>query len=251
MIKKEKMKIVSSELIAQDTVEMVLENRFISQTAIPGQFLHVLIEGHTLRRPISIADIDKEENTITILFKMVGSGTRQLATYQIGMTLDVLGPVGNGFQMNVEADSTVLLIGGGIGVPPMYYLGKTLAKQHVNVIAILGFQTEANVFYEEKFQQIAKTYIVTDDGSYGNKGYVTDILDKIGDFDRYYSCGPELMLKAITKELIGIPGYISLEERMGCGIGACFACMIPANNEKGYKKICSDGPVFNAEEVVL
>ncbi|RDW17902.1 dihydroorotate dehydrogenase electron transfer subunit [Oceanobacillus chungangensis] len=251
MIKKEKLQIIGTKQIAKDTIEMKLENIHISETAVPGQFLHILIEGHTLGRPISIADIDKENHLVTILFKVIGSGTKRLAAYSVGQQINALGPSGNGFPLRQEAKETVLLIGGGIGVPPMYYLGKQLAAQNVNAIAILGFQTAENVFYEDKFKEIAETYIVTDDGSYGNKGLVTDLLDKVGDFDCYYTCGPLPMIQAVTSKLSGKRGYISLEERMGCGVGACLACMIPANNESGYKKICSDGPVFLAEEVTI
>lgn len=245
------MMIKSSERIALDTVEMVLKNKKISQTAVPGQFLHLLVSGHTLRRPISIADINRKEETITILFKMLGSGTRELATYVPGTTVDALGPSGNGFNLHNEAQSTVLLIGGGIGVPPLYYLGKTLAQQSIKIISVLGFQTEESVFYEGQFNKLGETYIVTNDGSYGNKGFVTDILGDIETFDRYYSCGPMPMLKAVTSSLKNKQGYISLEERMGCGVGACFACVVPTDDQGGYKKICKDGPVFNVQEVCL
>lgn len=251
MLKKEKLTIKSNHRIALDTVEMILENKYISQTAVPSQFLHVSVSGHTLRRPISIADINREEETITILFKMIGSGTKELAMYQPGMTIDALGPGGNGFELHNQEQSTVLLIGGGIGVPPMYYLGKTLARHGVKVISILGFQTAESVFYEEKFKPLGETCIVTNDGTYGDEGFVTDVLHKIGDFDRYYSCGPVPMLRAVTASLKDKRGYISLEERMGCGVGACFACVIPTDDQGGYKKICKDGPVFNAQEVSL
>lgn len=250
-MRKEAMYIQSSKSIALDTVEMVLKNNYISQTAKPGQFLHVLVEGLTLRRPISIADADREKETVTILFQKFGSGTKQLATYQGGMTLDVLGPNGNGFNLDNEEGSSILLIGGGIGVPPLYYLGKTLAGQDMKVISILGFQSAETVFYAEKFQALGETYIVTNDGSYAEKGFVTDVLDKIEGYDRYYSCGPMPMLQAITKKLEHKQGYISLEERMGCGVGACFACVIPTGTKSGYKKICKDGPVFHAKEVTL
>ena len=250
MIQKEKMIIKSVKNIALDTIEMVLENTFISKTAIPGQFLHASIEGHTLRRPISIADIDREKETVTILFKILGKGTEKLATYQAGMSFNVLGPSGNGFQIE-DKQGTYLLIGGGIGVPPLYYLGKKLAEKQCQVISILGFQTKANVFYEEKFRALGETFIVTNDGSYGETGFVTDIIERAGDFDSYFSCGPVPMLKAITKKLPTKPGLISLEERMGCGVGACMACVIPTNDGKSYQKICSDGPVFHAQEVSL
>lgn len=251
MMKREKLYIKSTKHIALDTIEMVLANKYISQTAVPGQFLHILVGGHTLRRPISIADINKQEETVTILFKKIGSGTKELATYTPGMMVDALGPNGNGFHLQIEEQSTVLLIGGGIGVPPLYYLGKTLAQQNIKIISILGFQTGASVFYEREFQTFGETHIVTNDGSYGDKGFVTDVLHKIDPFDRYYSCGPVPMLQAVTASLQGKQGYISLEERMGCGVGACYACVIPTDDQGGYKKICKDGPVFNAQEVSL
>ncbi|WP_067728352.1 dihydroorotate dehydrogenase electron transfer subunit [Oceanobacillus damuensis] len=251
MMKKENVVIKSVEQIALDTVEMVVKNPYISQKAIPGQFLHVSVEGHTLRRPISIADINRENKTITILFKMVGSGTAKLAALNPGMSFDVLGPSGNGFQTEGNESSTILLIGGGIGVPPLYYLGKELAKQNKEIISVLGYQTRANVFSEEMFRRLGKTFIVTNDGSYGEKGFVTDVIQKAGYFDYYYSCGPLPMLKAVTAKLADKPGMISLEERMGCGVGACMACVIPTDSEGGYKKICSDGPVFHTQEVSL
>ncbi|GAB3793667.1 dihydroorotate dehydrogenase electron transfer subunit [Virgibacillus kimchii] len=251
MKKVEELKIVYTTVIALDTVEMVLRNRYISQHALPGQFLHIHVKGHTLRRPISIADVNREEETVTILFKVVGSGTSHLASYGPGMHINALGPNGNGFTDLAKPGETVLIAGGGIGVPPLYYLGKTLEKNRVKVISVLGFQSKNYVFYEKEFNKLGETFIVTDDGSYGEKGFVTDVLDHIGSFARYYSCGPAPMLQAITKKLDGKPGYISLEERMGCGVGTCFACVIPANTEGGYKKICQDGPVFLAQEVSL
>lgn len=245
------MNIKSTKRIALETVEMVLENKYVSQTAVPGQFLHVSVSGHTLRRPISIADVNRDEQTITILFKMLGPGTRMLATYQPGMTINALGPSGNGFKLHNGAETTILLIGGGIGVPPLYYLGKTAARQGHKIISVLGFQTDESVFYEEKFKALGDTFIVTNDGTYGDEGFVTDVLHKIGAFDRYYSCGPVAMLQAVTANLKEKQGYISLEERMGCGVGACFACVIPTDDQGGYKKICKDGPVFSAQEVSL
>ncbi|WP_338061871.1 dihydroorotate dehydrogenase electron transfer subunit [Virgibacillus indicus] len=248
-MKNEKMQIMSVNSVALDTIEMVLKNSYISQTAVPGQFLHVGVDGHTLRRPISIADVNKQEESVTILFKIIGSGTRHLSSYQAGMILNVLGPNGNGFP--IQDDATVLLIGGGIGVPPLYNLGKTLAERGTKIISILGFQTADSVFYEQKFRNLGETYIVTNDGTYGYEGYVTDVLELTDDFDRYYSCGPVPMLEAITAALKHKQGFISLEERMGCGVGACFACVIPTDTQGGYKKICKDGPVFSAQEVML
>lgn len=252
MIKKEQMRIVSNNKIATETMEMVLENSYISEHAVPGQFIHITVVGHTLRRPISIASVDPKAGTVTILFKELGEGTRTLARYEAGMTLDALGPAGNGFPIDkISNTPTALLIGGGIGVPPVYFLAKTLKEQGVNVKAIIGFQSADFVFYEEKFKELGDTFVVTNDGSYGDKGFVTDVIAKAGDFDRYFSCGPSVMLQAVTNKITDKEGYLSFEERMGCGVGACFACVIPAENDKGYLKICQDGPVFAANEVTL
>ena len=252
MIKKEWMKIVSVDKIAKDSYEMILENEYISTHAVPGQFLHIAVPGHTLRRPISIAAVDKQAHTTTILFKTVGSGTESLAIYEIGTELDVLGPAGKGFPVeNLHEGASVLLIGGGIGVPPIYFLATELKKRGITLQFILGFQSQAYMFYEKKFQELGETIIVTDDGSYGEKGFVTDVIGQVAPFDRYYSCGPLPMLKTVKNKLPHIEGYLSFEERMGCGVGACFACVVPTNDQKGYKKICQDGPVFAADEVIL
>ncbi|SFB19346.1 dihydroorotate dehydrogenase electron transfer subunit [Lentibacillus halodurans] len=251
MKKRVDMIVQSVREIALDTFEMTLQNAETANTAKPGQFLYLSVEGHTLRRPISIADADPESGTVTILFKTTGDGTKHLSMFCSGMNLDVIGPTGNGFYCDAGTVKTALLIGGGIGVPPLYYLGKELRKNGIGVITVLGFQSKEYVFYEEMFQEFGKAYVATNDGSYGYQGYVTDILDQVGHFDHYYSCGPISMLRAITSKLRTHSGSISLEERMGCGIGACFACVIPADNEGGYRKICTDGPVFAAGEVRL
>lgn len=249
MIKKESLEVVSSREIAKDTIEMVLKNAYISKYAMPGQFLHISVVGHTLRRPISIAAVNQKEQLITILFKVIGSGTRALAAYPVGSDIDALGPSGNGFPMDDLMDNQrVLLIGGGIGVPPLYYLGTALKKRGIEIQAIIGFQSKEYVFYEEAFKQLGETYVVTNDGTYGYKGYVTDVADEIQTFDRYYSCGPAPMLQAVTKKFPNKVGYISFEERMGCGVGACLACVVKTR-DAGYKKICQDGPVFAANEV--
>lgn len=241
----------SKRWIAQDTVEMILQSKELANNAQPGQFLHIRVPGHTLRRPISIAHIDLEQQLITILFKMIGSGTERLSTYVVGDDLDVLGPLGKGFPLDQQVGQTALLIGGGIGIPPLYALGTALSERGVHVKTILGYQTKSFVFYEEQFARLGETIVVTDDGSYGEKGLVTDVIQQIGPFDEYYSCGPKPMLRAVMKELTTVQGHVSLEERMGCGVGACFACVIPTIDEQDYKKICQDGPVFSAKEVVL
>lgn len=252
MIKKESMEIISIQPIAKDSIEMKLRNSYISKNAIPGQFLHIAVPGHTLRRPISIAAVDENEQTVTILFKVVGDGTTRLAALRAGERIDVLGPNGNGFPINdLQPSQTVLLIGGGIGVPPLYFLAMELNKRGINLQFILGFQSKEFMFYEKEFEALGETYIVTNDGSYGNKGLVTDSIEHVAPFDRYYSCGPYPMLEAVKRQLGHKEGYLSFEERMGCGIGACYACVVPMNDKYGYKKICHDGPVFAANEVIL
>lgn len=248
MIKQEMMKIISSKIIALDTVEMVLENEYISSHARGGQFLHISIPNFTLRRPISIASVDKKERTVTILFKIVGSGTEALAGIQTGTDIDVLGPCGSSFPMN-QPISSALLVGGGVGIPPLFFLATQLKEAGIQVNAILGFQTEAAIFYEDKFKQLGNTYVVTNDGSYGYKGLVTDVIPLVSGYDMYFSCGPLPMLRAVSGLLTDVEGYVSFEERMGCGVGTCLACIISTNHERGYAKICQDGPVFRAKEV--
>ena len=250
-MRKSEMKLIHSERIAKDTFELILEDDYITQEAVPGQFIYISVPNFTLRRPISIADVDREKKQLTILFKVVGKGTAELAELEPGILLDCLGPNGNGFPLDMENGGHALLIGGGIGVPPLYYLGKELKQKGMEVTSIIGFQNAEYVFYEERFSALGDTYVVTDDGSYGNEGFVTDVLDDITAFDTYFSCGPKGMLLNVTKKLSHKNGYISLEERMGCGVGACAACVVRTNTEAGYKKICSDGPVFPAKEVIL
>jgi len=244
------MQIISNMPIAKDTIELVLKHEHVSKHAVPGQFLYIRTENHTLGRPISIADVDRKNGTVTILFKIIGSGTRKLSAISPGDTVQALGPSGNGFPLNARGDEKLLIVGGGIGVPPLYFLAKELSKQGVHITCVLGFQSKNHVFYEGKFEGFAKTFIVTNDGSYGYKGFVTDVMKKINEVDSYYACGPLPMLQAIKEECKEITGYLSLEERMGCGVGACLACVVPTN-DGGYRKICKDGPVFPAKEVHL
>ncbi|WP_138414957.1 dihydroorotate dehydrogenase electron transfer subunit [Aquibacillus sediminis] len=255
-MKKKIVEVTKVETIAQDTIEMTLAAPGITTGIQPGQFVHINVgsnSSHLLRRPISIADVDLMEQTVTIIFKVVGSGTAQLGQYKVGERLEVLLPCGTGYPIDSINMSKALLIGGGIGVPPLYYLGKKLADQGIEVISILGFQSSSNVFYESKFNQLGDCHVVTDDGTYGYKGYVTDVVDQLSlKYDYYFSCGPTGMLQAVTNKLAYQDGYISIEQRMGCGIGACYACVVPTNDgTNGFKKICKDGPVFRANEVVL
>ena len=256
---KELLTITQHEQIADNIFEIVVEGDLTNKMTNPGQFVHVKVGrgiDPLLRRPISICDIDLQKQQLTMLYRAGGKGTQILSERTIGELVDVMGPLGNGFPVNeAKTGETALLVGGGIGVPPLYYLSKQLKENGVDVYHVLGFQSAKDVFYEEKFNQLGPTYITTVDGSYGMKGFVTDAIDHNNvEFDILYSCGPNPMLKALENRYIGKRAFLSLEERMGCGIGACFACVCHLQNDPtgtSYKKICSDGPVFPIGEVIL
>ncbi|MCA0983543.1 dihydroorotate dehydrogenase electron transfer subunit [Halobacillus yeomjeoni] len=254
-MRREWMKVIEHKSIARDTYQLILKGDLIEEVDEPGKFVHIQINPEFfLRRPVSIADVDFHEQTLTLLYKVMGKGTDALTEKRVGDQLDVLGPGGRGFPVASLESKHALIIGGGIGVPPLYYLAKNLVERGIKVTSVLGFRSEADVFYEDEFRELGEVTVVTNDGSYGEKGLVTDVLPNLEPtIDTYFSCGPGVMLKAVTEHLPHLPGYISMEERMGCGIGACFACVVPTPDmdEKGYRRICCDGPVFKAEEVVL
>lgn len=257
MIKKELCKIIAQKEIAKDIYQLTVEANFVREINTPGQFVHIRIDktlDPLLRRPISISSFDKLNSQFTMIYRKDGKGTALLAEKGPGMLLDILGPLGNGFPINeVSTGETALLVGGGIGVPPLYELSNQLIAKGVKVIHVLGFQTQSAVFYEREFLENGETYITTVDGSYGSKGFVTDIIKDIN-FDCLYTCGPTPMLKAIENEYSHKKVFLSLEERMGCGVGACFACVCKSGDDPhgvSYKKVCSDGPVFRAGEVVI
>ncbi|MCM3717225.1 dihydroorotate dehydrogenase electron transfer subunit [Fictibacillus phosphorivorans] len=256
-MKKHLLTITSNTEIARNIFEMKLTGPGTATMTVPGQFLHVSVGNNTsklLRRPLSICDVDLEREEVTLLYRAQGEGTKQLSQKHTGETVDVLGPLGNGFSTESSEDrKKALLIGGGIGVPPLYYLGKKLKDKGIQVTFILGFQSLEASFYIEQFQEIGETIVTTVDGSLGLKGFVTDAMDQpISDEPLIYSVGPAVMLKAVEQKAQGLNGFISLEERMGCGVGACFACVCPTETrQSGYVKICSDGPVFKMGEVVL
>ncbi|MFY4773806.1 dihydroorotate dehydrogenase electron transfer subunit [Metabacillus sp. RGM 3146] len=257
MIINEKMLVVSHSEIALNIYELRLRGELVSNITNPGQFVHVKVsDGYAplLRRPISIAKADKLENEMVLIYRKEGEGTALLSQKTKGQLIDVLGPLGNGFKVGSEYNGKqVLLTGGGIGVPPLYELSLQLKKYGANPIHVLGFQTESASFYEENFKAAGETYLATADGSTGIKGFVTDVIEaRQLEFDVLFACGPSSMLRALKEKFNHKEVYLSLEERMGCGIGACFACVchIPDSPE-GYVKVCSDGPVFHAKEVVI
>lgn len=207
-----------------------------------GQFVNILLDGLYLRRPISVCDC--QGDVLTIIYKVVGKGTEQMAKMTEGK-LDVLTQLGNGYDLSLAGEKP-LLIGGGVGVPPMYMLAKELRSKGKEVSVILGFNTKSEIFYEEEFKELGCTVTVcTADGSYGVKGFVTDAMDL--DYSYFYTCGPEPMLKAIYKKST-TSGQFSFEERMGCGFGACMGCS--CETITGYKRICKDGPVLAKEEIL-
>lgn len=258
MILQDQMTIRANEQIAENIFEMVLEGRIVNEIVSPGQFVHVRVSDTyepLLRRPISIASFDKEKQQMTLIFRAEGKGTQLLANKLIGMEVNVLGPLGNGFSADTSnAGETALLIGGGIGVPPLYQLSKELTAKGVHCIHVFGFQTASAVFYKEKFEALGETRIVTVDGTVGETGFVTDsLLRGPVEFDTYYTCGPTPMLQAVERTFPTHKGFCSFEQRMGCGIGACFACVYQTQEgqEQPYVKVCSDGPVFPAGVVAL
>ncbi|MCQ2404538.1 MAG: dihydroorotate dehydrogenase electron transfer subunit [Clostridia bacterium] len=208
-----------------------------------GQFVNVQLSGKFLRRPISVCDVNGDE--LTLVYKVVGAGTRQMSEMQVGDTVDVLSGLGNGYD-ETKAGERVLLLGGGVGVPPLYLLAKNLLKAGKTVSVVLGFNKADEIFFEDEFKALGATVTVaTADGSYGKKGFVTDALPET--YDYFYTCGPELMLKAVYKAT-NTSGQFSFEERMGCGFGACMGCS--CKTITGYKRICKDGPVLEKEEIL-
>ena len=234
--------IVSNEALTDSVYKMVLAGDTSAITNC-GQFVNIQLDGMYLRRPISVCDYD--ENTLTIVYKVVGKGTEAMAAMKAGTKLDILTGLGNGYDLTLAGDKPVLL-GGGVGVPPMYNLAKKLREQGKEVKVILGFNVKSEIFYEEEFKALGCDVTVTTvDGSYGVKGFVTDALPE--EYTYFYTCGPEPMLKAVYRAS-KTSGQMSFEERMGCGFGACMGCS--CKTLTGYKRICKDGPVMKKEEIL-
>ena len=241
MYKQNIYKILSNKKIAKDVFEMVLEGDTQYITA-PGQFINIQLDGRFLRRPISVCDYD--DTTVTIIYKVVGEGTEMMSALSAGETLDVLTGLGNGYDISQGAKP--MLIGGGVGVPPMYNLCKKLIAAGQKPVVILGFNTKDEIFYEDEFKALgAEVRVATADGSYGIKGFVTDAFTD--DYDYFYTCGPMPMFRAIEAK-VTTSGQYSFEERMGCGFGACMGCS--CKTKYGNKRICTDGPVLVREEII-
>ncbi len=235
--------VLSNTALTDSVYKMVLKGDTSALTA-PGQFVNLTVEGCYLRRPISVFDWD--ESTVTIIYKVVGEGTEKMAQWPQGYECDVLVGLGNGFDMSKSGEAPVL-IGGGVGIPPMYGLCKRLISQGRKVKVILGFNKESEIFCKEDFEALgAQTVVTTVDGSVGIKGFVTDALKDMT-YTYFYTCGPMPMFKAIESTAV-TSGQYSFEERMGCGFGACMGCS--CKTKYGNKRICKDGPVLEREEII-
>ena len=235
--------IVSNVALTDSVYKMVLEGDTSAITA-PGQFVNIKLDGLFLRRRISVCDYDGQ--SLTIVYKVVGKGTEAMSAMVPGTKLDILTGLGNGYDLTLSGETPVLL-GGGVGVPPMYNLAKKLLAEGKKVSVILGFNTKSEIFYEEEFNALGcEVTVTTVDGSYGVKGFVTTALETM-DYSYFYTCGPEPMLKAVHKAS-KTSGQMSFEERMGCGFGACMGCS--CKTITGYKRICKEGPVMRKEELL-
>ncbi|MDR2752705.1 MAG: dihydroorotate dehydrogenase electron transfer subunit [Oscillospiraceae bacterium] len=236
--------------VAKEVFRMVLRAAIANEEVRlrPGQFVNIAVEGCYLRRPISVCDWDARTQTLTLLYKTVGTGTRALARCVPGTSLDLLTGLGNGYTP-VEARRPALL-GGGVGTPPLYFLAKELAGAGQKPVAVLGFNTKDEMFYHEEFATLCDVIVTTADGSYGQKGFVTDALPGLA-YDALYVCGPEPMLQAVFAQARALPAghaQFSFERRMGCGFGACMVCS--CKTTAGYKRICKDGPILTKEEIL-
>ena len=256
---KEDLRITHQDEIAPRIFKMTLSGEMVLDMS-PGQFLHLRVPDPSklLRRPISICQINKAKKEVTIVYRVERAGTAILSQLKAGDVVDTMGPQGNGFDLSVvSAGQKALLIGGGIGVPPLVETAKQLAAKGVEVISVIGFANKDAVILEEELAAYGKVYVTTDDGSYGTKGYVSTIVDELlqtQNFDAIYSCGAPGMLKYVDKTFENHPhAYLSMEARMACGMGACYACVVHLKNaqDTANKRVCEDGPVFETGNIIL
>ncbi len=234
--------ILTNEALTSNVFKMTLSGD-TSEITAPGQFVNIKLEGQYLRRPISVCD--SQEGKLTLIYKVVGRGTEQMSRMQAGETLDLLTGLGNGYDLSLAGDHP-LLLGGGVGVPPLYMLAKELRAQGKTVSVVLGFNTRDEIFYENEFKALGcDVTVTTADGSYGVRGFVTNAMDV--DYTHVCTCGPEPMLKAVYKAC-KTDGQFSFEERMGCGFGACMGCS--CKTITGYKRICKEGPIMRKGDIL-
>lgn len=235
--------VTENACIAEKIYKMILSGD-ISEIKAPGQFVNLKLDGFFLRRPISVCDA--ENNNLTLIYKTVGKGTDRMSKLKAGKKLDVLTGLGNGYDITLSGNNP-LLVGGGVGIPPLYMLCKRLIEKKAKPTVILGFGTAREVFYENEFKKLGvPVYVTTADGSCGQKGFVTDVMKNLH-YTYFYACGPEPMFRAIDK-IAQTGGQYSFEERMGCGFGACMGCS--CKTLAGSKRICREGPVMKREEII-
>ena len=241
-MKQHLLKVTENTRIAENVWKMALENPALEEQK-PGQFVNIRLDGLYLRRPISV--YDSEPGKLANIYKTVGKGTEQMAGLKPGAVLDVLTGLGNGYDLT-NSGGAPLLLGGGVGVPPLYLLARKLRHEGKEVSVVLGFNSAEEIFFEKEFKDLGCDVTVTTvDGSYGVRGFVTDGMPE--HYSYFYTCGPEPMLKAVKKASV-TSGQFSFEERMGCGFGACMGCT--CRTVTGYKRICKDGPVLEKEEIL-
>ena len=259
-MKQEMMNVVSITKIAPQIYELVLSGQLVAEMQTPGQFLHLKVPRADLllRRPISLAKIAPEKSECTLIFRVEGDGTREFSRLQSGDLVDVMGPLGNGFPLaEVAAEEVIFVIGGGIGVPPLYELSRRLTQKQAKVIHLFGFQTVELAYYQEEFAALGPVHYATNDGTLGVTGHVGHLLAALT--EQYqpaavYACGATGLLKAVAETFSTHPRvYLSLEERMACGMGACYACVctLEENGVEVTKKVCDQGPIFKGEAVRL
>ena len=255
-IRLEVMRVVSQKEIAPAIFELVLEGEMV-EAMKAGQFLHLRVpdDAHLLRRPISISSIDKATKQCRLIYRVEGAGTAIFSSLKMGDSIDVMGPQGNGFDLSdLDKQSRVLLVGGGIGVPPLLEVAKQLDERGVDVTTVLGFATKEAVILDDELTKYSQVFVTTDDGSYGIKGNVSVMFKEFDtEFDAIYSCGAPGMMKYINQTFYDHPrAYLSLESRMACGMGACYACVLKVpDSETVSQRVCEDGPVFKTGTVVL
>lgn len=246
-MKESSFELICNNALTADVFETVLKGD-ISDITSPGQFINIKLDGLFLRRPISVADLDEKEATVTIVYKTVGAGTEKLKELKTGSRLNILTGLGNGYDLSV-CGGDPLLIGGGVGTPPMYYLCRRLIEEGKSPRVILGFNKKDEIFFEDRFAELGVPVTVTTvDGSYGVKGYVTDAMKKERGYSYIYACGPFAMMRGVADKA-QTDGQFSLEERMGCGFGACMGCTV--HTRSGDKRVCREGPVFEIKDIIF
>ncbi|ATO43841.1 MAG: dihydroorotate dehydrogenase electron transfer subunit [Loigolactobacillus coryniformis] len=257
-MQQEKLKVIKQRQLTADVFELTLKGAMAKATTTAGQFVDVKIPDDRLllRRPFGIAQIDPATSQLRLIYRTVGQGTTVLSHIASGAQLDTIGPLGHGFPTDfLQAGQRALIIGGGTGIPPLYALSRQLVTQGVTVTHAIGFGHREQIFYEKEFRELGTVHYATDDGSYGFHGHIGLLLDAefaTTEFDAVYACGPRGLLMAVNNRYRTHPhAYISLESRMACGVGECYACVVPAQNSTKLYKVCDDGPVFATGEVEI